>query len=236
MQFHVYFCISVVSEPNSSIEQPGIQTTTKSPDEHNDGDSVPSTPISQPCNISNSLCIQIAFITIYHIFIVLEQVSIGEQIETEAPIESRHDLLDGGSQSDQNATTSTLNGQSSSPVAPNIAPTQSSVSIEEARKKGPPYICDCGYDCKRKIARLINHQREGACPNHPRTAPLIPCPVCTKPFTFSGLKSHLAPFVKESSRGTYSHEHSQLTVENHKRILEEVKLKHAPKRLKLSVN
>lgn len=162
-----------------------------------------------------------------------EQASIAEQPTV---TESLDEPIDDEQQLDPNATITTppiSNGQRPGSVAPDV-PIELSPSIIAIKKRGPPYICDCGYNCKRLIARVINHQREGACPNNPRTAPLIPCEVCSKSFTFSGLKSHLKPFAEKSSRSTYSREHSQVTVQRHKEILEEVKLKYAPKRLKLS--
>lgn len=158
--------------------------------------------------------------------------SITDDSEIQTPADIHDEQIDDEPQLDQNTSASTMNGQH---LCSSDVPIDMSPSIIAIKKKGPPYICDCGYNGLRKIARVISHQREGSCKKNPRTAPLIPCPVCSKSFTFSGLKSHLAPFTKASSRSTYSREHSQVTVESHKRILDEIKLKHAPKRLKLSV-
>lgn len=123
---------------------------------------------------------------------------------------------------------------------PDSAPSDGSSSIEpqpnivaeRKRTSGPPYICECGYDAKRKKARLTNHQQEGHCHLYQRTAPLIPCPVYSKTFTYGGLKSHLLPFTKPSIRGTYSEEHAMVNIEKHKQHYEEVKSKFAPKKRK----
>lgn len=169
----------------------------------------------------------------FHIsFSVLTETTATEDSETRTPPDNFDEHCSDELQLDQNSSASTMDTQhlSSSDVPIELSP-----SIMAIKAKGPPYICDCGYDFKRKIARVINHQREGSCPNNPRTAPLIPCPICSKAFTFSGLKSHFKPFTKPSSRSTYSRDHAQVNVENHQRILEEIKQKHAPKRLRLSV-
>lgn len=91
------------------------------------------------------------------------------------------------------------------------------------------YICDCGYDAKRKISRLIKHQQQH-CTKRKVTAPFFPCPVCNKEFTYDGLKSHLLPFTKTLSRGTYNKEHAIVNIDDHKKHLEEVKSRYGPKK------
>lgn len=162
----------------------------------------------------------------YFFFSVLTQESSETQTSSELAESLTHD-------NDEQVVPNSTAQTPSEPVPYEEQATGLTPNVLAIKRRGPPYICDCGYDGKRKIARIVNHQREGACPKNKRTAQLIRCPVCPKSFTFSGLKSHLQPFTKTSSRSTYSHEHSHVSVEKHKQILDEIKLKYAPKKLRL---
>lgn len=174
-------------------------------------------------------CLYISIFSYFHsnkfhvflfIFVVPEQFDLTNQRQTNSPTSTSNDERTSAAPHETNSTASSATNH------------QQLNTNETARKRrGGPYICDCGYDCKYLKSRLKNHQSSGACPKHPRTDPLHACPVCFKEFTFSGLKSHLKPFTKPSSRSTYNQEHSMVSVEKHKQVLEEVILKFGPKKL-----
>lgn len=131
------------------------------------------------------------------------------------------------------------------PITATIAPAsnpETSIELPSAYlsgllQKGPPYECKCGRIMTIK-SRIITHLEKGRCKSqrNERKAPMIPCPVCKKQFVFDGLKSHLNPFTKPSSRSTYNRYHAMVSVERHKKIFAEVVEQFGPKKRHLPLN
>lgn len=105
---------------------------------------------------------------------------------------------------------------------------QTGINLRQTKE----YICICGYNAKNKSHRLKNHQKQ-YCKMMKKSVPVHPCPICGKQFSYDGLKSHLLAFTKTERGGTYKEEHATVSKDDHKKILEEVKSKYGPKKIKI---
>lgn len=95
-----------------------------------------------------------------------------------------------------------------------------------------PFACpDCGRTLKIKY-NLETHRREHCKESIEKNDKNMKCPVCDQVYTYNGLRSHLNQFTgnkkgKHIARG----EHSKVSPEDHKSILDEIKNKYKQNKL-----